>query len=281
MQKILRISKPLQWKHGCWKSLGTWEPSSRKRWCANSKSHLFGNESDSCGLSILLIPQFWYRHIIHIDILLSSCSLQRYYYYVYSLSIHMYCLLYQNTPTCHLDQEHSFTTHEFRARAFCIVSLNFLRLLFFCRCFLSLSHHISRFAWTEGSPGTRFLFKTMSAVFLNIFHHIVCWYQSGSGMWFQWLMTQPAKMLASKQSSHYLCTMWCSGFYRSFFMVHMVCSLFSLWLILVRGRQNWLCHFFWCWPCKYPCQICFMWFGRTYHRQFKHVFSWESLILGR
>ena len=42
-------------------------------------------------------------------------------------------------PHAHLDQEHSLTTHEFRARAFCIVSLNFLRLLFFCRCFLSLT----------------------------------------------------------------------------------------------------------------------------------------------
>ena len=60
-------------------------------------------------------------------------------YYVYSLFVHIYCLLYQNTPTCHLDQEHSLTTHEFRARAFCIVSLNFLRLLFFCRCFLTLT----------------------------------------------------------------------------------------------------------------------------------------------
>ena len=95
-----------------------------------------GNESDSFGLWILLIPGFWYRHI---DVLLSSCSLQRYYYYVYSFFMHMYRLLYQNTPTCHLDQEHSLTTHEFRARAFCIVSLNFLWLLFFCRCFLSLT----------------------------------------------------------------------------------------------------------------------------------------------
>ena len=52
----------------------------------------FGNESDSFGLWILLIPQFWYRHIIHIDILLSSCSLQRYYYYVYCIHYLYTCI---------------------------------------------------------------------------------------------------------------------------------------------------------------------------------------------
>ena len=180
----------------------------------------------------------------------------------------MYWLLYQNTPTCHLDQEHSLTTREFRARAFCIVSLNFLWRLFFCRCFL-LSHHISRFAWTEGSPGTGFPFKNMSAAFLNIFHHIVCWDQSGSGKWFQWLMAHPAKMLASKQSSHYVCTMWCSEFGLSSWETNVSLSwmrsncylgtlfhgshgLRPVFPVAHPGKRKakQTLPFLWCWPCK-------------------------------
>ena len=98
-------------------------------------------------------------------------------------------------------------------------------------------------------------------------------------------------MLASKQSSHYVCTMWCSGFGLSSWetnvslsWMHCNCYLqilfhgsHGLWPVFPvahpgKRKAKLTLPFFWGWPCKYPFQICFTWFGRTYHRQFKHVF---------
>ena len=183
----------------------------------------------------------------------------------------------------------SFTTHEFRARAFCIVSLNFLAF--------SLSPHFT-------------LLMDRSKSWDKVSHLRLCqlcfWIVCGinhrvDGKWFQWLMAHPAKILASKQSSHYVCTMWCSEFGLSSWETNvslswMHCNFYlgtlfhgshGLWPIFTvaaagKRKAKLTLPCFCCWPCKYPCQICFTWFGRTYHRQFKHgILSWESLILGR
>ena len=181
----------------------------------------------------------------------------------------MYCLLYQNTPICHLKQENSIATMNSEMRS-SFVFLNFLWRLFFCSRSLSLSHHFLCFSWTEVSPGTG---VSNSDYFITLYVGI---HQ----------VTHPANMLVSKQRVHGKPTWVYRGCtviaaYRPFHGSH---GLWPVFTVAHPGKRKAKLTLpcFWCWPCKYPCQICFAWFGRTHRRHLRHgILSWDTLILGR
>ena len=195
----------------------------------------------------------------------------------YNHYIHMYCLLYQNTPICHLEQEHSFATMNSEMR-WCFVSLNFLWCLFFCSrsLFFSLSLSLSlsllynAFHVPEGVSNSDYL-RICQLCFWAYFITLYVGINQ---------VTHPANMLVSKQRA--LDLDWVHGkptwvyrgciviaTYRPFHGSH---GLWPGFTVAHPGKRKAKLTLpcFWCWPCKYPCQICFAWFGRTYHRQLRH-----------